>query len=57
MGSEDEHLGYLDVSGRLGGIEGYVGNVVAGEGFDAPIDLLCPFGIAPKAYTTEVGLA
>ena len=56
MGGQDEHLGYLDVSGSIGGIDGNIGNVVASQRGDALIDIGGTSGVSMKANVAEVGL-
>ena len=56
MGGEDEHFGDLYVFGGLSGIEGGVGDVVAGEGCDAFVDVVGTLVVAVEAYVAEVGL-
>ena len=56
MGGEDEHLGYLDMSRGIGGIDGNIGNIVACEGLDALIELSGSISITTETDIAEVGL-
>ena len=55
MGGEDEDLGNLDVGGGVGGKDGYVGNVVAGKGLDALVDIGGAVVVAVEADVAEIG--
>ena len=55
MGGEDEDFGDLDVRGCGSGVEGYVGNVVAGEGCDAGVEALGGGGVAVETGVGEIG--
>ena len=56
VGGEDEDFGDLDVRGCRGGVEGDIGNVVAGEGLDAGVEALGGRGVAMEANVGEVRL-
>ena len=56
MGGEDEDFGDLDVRGCRGGVEGNVGDVVAGEGRNAGVEALGGGGVAVETDVGEVGL-
>ena len=56
MSGEDEDLGNLDMRRSRGGVEGYVGDVVAREGLDAGVETLGGSGVAVEADVGEVGL-
>ena len=55
MGGEYQHLGYLYVGWRTGGIEGYVGNVCPRERSDSLIHVVGTLVVAMETDVTEVG--
>jgi hypothetical protein len=56
VSGEDEDLGNLDMRRSGGGVEGYVGDVVARERLDASVEALGGSGVAVEADVGEVGL-
>ena len=56
MGSQDEHLGYLHVSGSVSSIDGHIGNILASEWLDAFIHTCSTLLIAVEADVAEIGL-
>ena len=54
MSGQHEHFGYLDMLGGTGGIEGYVGDIVTRERFDALIDFHGTVIVAMESNAAEV---
>lgn len=54
MGSEDKHLGNLNMCRSISGIDSYIGNVVARQWPDAFIDIGGTFVITMEAGDAEV---
>ena len=56
MGGQNQHLGYLDMSGCVGGIDGHVCDVIASQRLDAFIDIGGTVVVAMKADVAEIRL-
>ena len=56
LSGEDKHLGNLHVSGCVGGIDGHVSDIVAGQWFNALIDIGGTFRVAVETGVAEIRL-
>lgn len=54
MRGEDEDLGNLHMLGGIGGIDSYIGDIVAGEGLNAFVDIGSTLGVAMEASVAEI---